>query len=247
MQLVDDQPLAPAMTLPMTIPLHACRLLQVVHLAPPALAATAAYRAWAASLPGEQVRPGGGAAGAPVGFAAATRMLAKLSLISSRVFPLPLSADAAPSRRRDTAAAPPHAAAVSARAAAGGGDASAAPATVQGCGVQQTAGEAGDAFQAASTQATCVPAANSQQAAADTDQADGLSADAALGAADTTAPPEELDDIGELHFYATPSWGISAFLAVPEAVRIMTSQTIAWSKARWGRLFTTTSVSLFQG
>ena len=59
--------------------------------APGAAAAlgSAGYRRWAASLPGQQVHP---PATSPTGFVAATRMLAKLSLVSRRVFPLPCTA-----------------------------------------------------------------------------------------------------------------------------------------------------------
>lgn len=68
---------------------HHYRVSQVVHLVPPELAASAAYRRWAASLPGQQLHPPNTASS---GFAAATRMLAKLNLVSSRVFPLPRTA-----------------------------------------------------------------------------------------------------------------------------------------------------------
>lgn len=67
----------------------ACRVLQVVHLVPPQLSGSAGYRRWAATLPGQQVHP---PAASPTGFVAATRMLAKLSLVSRRVFPLPCTA-----------------------------------------------------------------------------------------------------------------------------------------------------------
>lgn len=56
---------------------------------PPQLSCSAGYRRWAAALPGRQLRP---PAASPTGFVAATRMLAKLSLVSGRVFPLPCTA-----------------------------------------------------------------------------------------------------------------------------------------------------------
>lgn len=178
-----------------------CRVLQVVHLTPLALANSAAYRSWTASLPGQQMQPPAAAEGAAAGFAAATRMLAKLSLISGRVFPLPLSAEAsaeavpsrqqgdAASRQKCTAASTP-AVPAKAHAAAGSPDAAAAPAATQGSGATQAAGGTGAAAQAAVAQSACAPANGNAQAAAAADQA-------ASDAAGAAAPAEELDDIGE--------------------------------------------------
>ena len=65
----------------------------MVHLTPPGLAASGAYRRWAAGLPGQCILAGAEACprrpGTGLGFHASARTLAKLHAVSPRLFPLP--------------------------------------------------------------------------------------------------------------------------------------------------------------
>ena len=66
-----------------------------MHLTSPAIAASGAYRRWAAGLPGRQVLCGSEASparpGAGLGFHASAHTLAKLHAVSPQLFPLPAS------------------------------------------------------------------------------------------------------------------------------------------------------------